>query len=118
MFFDPSSRDLGLLITFTATCNGVSEGLRLISLFDKDYQKLWKPLDVRIYHDQEKDQVVHVEWSDAPVAHFCASYRGRTGVMRIEYTLEIDPSNSEAPLKNQVFLLRFYEYFMKRGFKF
>jgi hypothetical protein len=28
-----------------------------LSLFDKDYQKLWKPVDVRVYHDTEHEQV-------------------------------------------------------------
>ena len=28
--------------------NGVAEGLRILTLFDKEYQKLWKPLDVKI----------------------------------------------------------------------
>ena len=43
---------------FKSSRNGVAETLRLLSLFDKEYQKLWKPLDVRIFHDSEKEQVL------------------------------------------------------------
>ncbi len=51
LYFDCESRDLPLLITLLGTRNGVAETLRLLSLFDKDYQKLWKPLEVRIFHE-------------------------------------------------------------------
>jgi hypothetical protein len=37
--------------------NGVAETLRLLSLFDKDYQKLWKPLDVRVSRDADHEDV-------------------------------------------------------------
>jgi len=57
LYFDIESRDLPLLITLIGTRNGVAETLRLLSLFDKDYQKLWKPVDVRVYHDTEHEQV-------------------------------------------------------------
>ena len=48
MYFDPKSKDLPLLITLLGTRHGVAETLRLLSLFDKDYQKLWKPIDYQI----------------------------------------------------------------------
>ena len=57
LYFDDESRDLPLLITLLGTRHGVAETLRLLSLFDKDYQKLWKPLDVRVYHDAVDEQV-------------------------------------------------------------
>lgn len=99
VFFDKKSPDLGLLINLIATVNGFAEGLRFVSLFDHDYQKLWKPIDTDIYHD-EKRQVVIVEWNDAPMAQFCSHYSARACKMLIEYTLEINPNNSEAPIKN------------------
>ena len=78
-----------------------------MALFDKDYQKLWKPLQINVYHDEKEDQVVHVEWNDAPIAAFINNYRGRTGPMRVEYTLEISPPCSEAPLKSHVYRRHF-----------
>ena len=59
LYFDCESRDLPLLITLLGSRNGVAETLRLLSLFDKDYQKLWKPLDVRVFHDTEQEQVTN-----------------------------------------------------------
>ncbi len=103
VYLDEHSRDLGLLITLLAACNGVAEGLRLVAIFDKDYQKLWRPQDMRVRHDEVQEGVVHVEWGDAPVAPFIHNFRGRTGHMRVEYTLEAVPPTAEAPLKNHVY---------------
>ena len=87
-FFDvyqnPKSPDFGLLITMLATKNGVAEGLRILALFDNEYQKLWKPLTLTIYHgtsENSKDNcfpqemnAVTVKWTDAPIAPFIDSY--------------------------------------------
>ena len=93
------------LITLLAACNGVSEGLRLVAIFDKEYQRLWRPLDVRVRvrHDDYQEQVVHVDWGDAPLAEFINDFRGRTGHMRVEYTLEVVPPAPEAPYKNHLY---------------
>ena len=39
---------MSTLIQLLALRNGVSEGLRILTMFDKEYQKLWKPLEVRV----------------------------------------------------------------------
>ena len=97
-------RDLGLLITLLATKNGVSEGLRILSFFDKEYQRLWKPTNVSVTRDEQEKSSVCVGWDDAPIASFIHNYRGRTKKMRIEYTVEFIPNSEvEVPLKNQVF---------------
>ena len=49
------SRDLGLLITLLACRHGIAEGLRFISIFDKDYQNLWKPVDMRVKQDPDRE---------------------------------------------------------------
>ncbi|XP_059092608.1 uncharacterized protein LOC131887897 isoform X2 [Tigriopus californicus] len=104
VFFDKNSRDLGLLITLLACSNGVAEGLRLVSLFDKDYQMLWKPVETQISHDPFRDGVILVEWTDAPLAPFVHHRQGQScNKMNVEYTLEIVPPDSEAPLKNRQF---------------
>jgi len=55
MYFDSKSKDLPLLITLLGTKHGVAETLRLLSLFDKDYQKLWKPFDCQISYDKDNE---------------------------------------------------------------
>lgn len=101
VFFDENSRDLGVLIALLACSNGVADGLRLVSLFDKDYQVLWKPVEARISHDPKKEGVICVEWTDAPLAPFVHHRQGYScNKMNVEYTLEIVPSDSEAPLKS------------------
>jgi hypothetical protein len=48
-------------------------------------------------------QDVHIEWSNAPIAKLCNSYRGWAGRMYIEYTLEIVP-NSKEPIKSKKYI--------------
>ena len=99
VYKDPQSPDFGLLVTMLATKNGVAEGLRILSLFDKEYQRLWKPLTLTIYHgtivnefgeDESKStsvekpsntdaayqevNAVTVKWTDAPIAPFIDNY--------------------------------------------
>ena len=83
-----------------ATRNGVAEGLRILSMFDNDYQKLWKPATVGIFHgtiankyedkiiescnlnniskpekdSQEEMNAVTIVWTDAPIAPFIDGY--------------------------------------------
>ena len=45
---DDDSPDMSILIQLLAIRNGVAEGLRMLTMFDKEYQKLWKPLEVRV----------------------------------------------------------------------
>ena len=37
------------------------ELLRFISIFDKDYQNLWKPVDMRVNQDPDRDDILSVE---------------------------------------------------------
>jgi len=103
-FFDvyhsKESPDFGLLVTMLATRNGISEGLRILTLFDKEYQKLWKPGAIAIYHgsvpntfgyskesdcngsevarksdvEHQEKNAVTIVWTDAPIAPFIDSY--------------------------------------------
>ena len=83
-----------------ATRNGIAEGLRILTLFDNEYQKLWKPGAIAIYHgsvpdnighkkvsksndlellrknevEEEKNNAVTIVWTDAPIAPFIDSY--------------------------------------------
>ena len=103
VYHNPKSPDFGLLVTMLATRNGIAEGLRILSLFDNDYQKLWKPETVFIYHgtvqkksnnkelecknynslevSSKHDDDAHQEmnavtviWTDAPIAPFIDNY--------------------------------------------
>ena len=103
-FFDvyhsKESPDFGLLVTMLATRNGIAEGLRILTLFDKEYQKLWRPGAIAIYHgsvpnnlcckldsegngselvtknevEQQEKHAVTIVWTDAPIAPFIDSY--------------------------------------------
>ena len=90
----------GLLVTMLATRNGIAEGLRILTLFDKEYQKLWRPGAIAIYHgsvpnnlcckldserngselvtknevEQQEKHAVTIVWTDAPIAPFIDSY--------------------------------------------
>ena len=50
VYHNKESPDFGLLVTMLATRNGIADGLRILTLFDNDYQKLWKPGTIAIYH--------------------------------------------------------------------
>ncbi len=39
VYLDQKSRDLGLLITLLAACNGLAEGLRLVSGIQKTFKE-------------------------------------------------------------------------------
>ena len=107
LFFDSANKDLSLLITLLASSHGPSEGLRFVSFFDKEYQKLWQPIEVRVSHDLDREGVVNVEWEDAPLAPFIESHRGSGKTdrkMRIEYTVEIAPASGvDVPIKNRMY---------------
>lgn len=60
LYFNKEARDLGLLITLLASRNGVSEGLRLLSFFDKDYKILWRPVDTNVTFDPDEAQKVSI----------------------------------------------------------
>ena len=48
VYLDDESPDMSILIQLLAVRNGVAEGLRMLTMFDKEYQKLWKPLEVKV----------------------------------------------------------------------
>lgn len=129
-FFDlynnPRGPDFGILIKMLAARNGIAEGLRILSLFDNEYQKLWKPLDVQIFHRTMSDEqnisedisaklplsgtlsgksAITIRWSDAPIAYFVHTYKAcPPGPLRVEYTVEVVPNWAvEAPLKSHLF---------------
>ena len=83
-------------------------------MFDKEYQKLWRPLDINIsfgsisnaynrFDDPHEICAVTVQWSDAPIASFINNYKcGKP--MRIEYTVEMVPNTTaENPLKSHLY---------------
>jgi hypothetical protein len=71
VYLSRSSPDLGLLITMLAHSHGVAEGLRLVAFFDKEFQRLWKPLAFSVVCEAD---AVRVEWDDAPLAPFIHDY--------------------------------------------
>jgi len=100
-FFNEAGPDLGLLLSLMASSNGVADGLRMLALFDKEYQQLWKPLGVDVTPDVRRDKVVNVEWDDAPMAPFIADYghgRATMGRMRVEYTVDL-PLATDDPMR-------------------
>ena len=109
VYHNPKSPDFGLLVTMLATRNGVAEGLRILSMFDNDYQKLWKPATVGIFHgtiankyedkiiecgnlnnvskpendSQEEMNAVTIVWTDAPIAPFIDGYNHKCNYAKL-----------------------------------
>jgi len=117
MYYDKKGQDFSLLMQLLAEqSSGLAQAFRILCVFDKHFQRLWKPRDNKVIvqrplintftldpQDKEsksniKDQIpksVIVLWNDAEIFPYI-----RTKIKDIlEYTVEISPP-TEAPIKN------------------
>jgi len=110
LYFDKSSRDFGLLMDLLAESSGIVQSLRILAMFDKQFQKLWNTTDVQI-HMERKDDLEHlfdeenpeseetsivVTWNDCDMAEYFCQHNPST---ILEYTVEITPE-TEIPIKS------------------
>ena len=123
MYFNEKGRDFRLLMNLLGETAGLAQSFRLLSLFDKHFQRQWRPKDVKVivedsgfknpFEDDEKDDTftqlkwdenekkhkcLFVQWNDASIADFM-NRAARNSLF--EYTVEISPSSHvEAPVKS------------------
>merc|ERR1719362_2305839 len=81
VYFDRRHKDLKLLLNLLAETSGLPESFRILTLFDKKFQSLWKPQNLRfeeyetvIPSQKTKSHAIVVRWNDAPIGHFLAHY--------------------------------------------
>lgn len=124
LYFDKKSKDFGLLMDLLAEASGLVQSLRILSMFDRGFQKLWNAANVRIHVDQqmlksdkigaagveeeegrEEDVSIIVSWDDCDMAdYFCQNNPSTV----MEYTAEISPE-TEIPIKS-------FQYYKSLGF--
>jgi len=112
LYFDKKSMDFGLLMDLLAEASGIVQSLRILSMFDRQFQNLWNASDVQISIDQydqlrdpgqeasdhegEGSLSILVTWGDCDMAdYFCRHNPGTV----LEYTAEIAP-DTEIPIKS------------------
>merc|ERR1719323_2634797 len=108
VYFDRRHKDLKLLLNLLAETSGLPESFRILTLFDKKFQTLWKPQNLRfeeyetvIPNNKIKSHSIIVRWNDAPIGHFLANYDSS---LSFEYTIDINPGPStELGLKSVLF---------------
>lgn len=95
VYFDRRHKDLKLLLNLLAETSGLPESFRILTLFDKKFQSLWKPQNLRfeeyetvIPNQKVKSHSIIVRWNDAPIGHFLANYDKS---LSFEYTIDITP---------------------------
>ncbi|XP_071748623.1 uncharacterized protein [Lepeophtheirus salmonis] len=95
VYFDRRHKDLKLLLNLLAETSGLPESFRILTLFDKKFQSLWKPQNLRIEEYEtvisngEKTLNINIKWNDAPIGHFLTNYDSS---LSFEYTVDISPS--------------------------
>ena len=96
VYFDRRHKDLKLLLNLLAETSGLPESFRILTLFDKKFQSLWKPQNIRFEEYETvlpgqkiKSHSIIVRWNDAPISHFLANYDSS---LSFEYTIDINPS--------------------------
>ena len=96
MYFDRRHKDLKLLLNLLAETSGLPESFRILTLFDKKFQSLWKPQNLRFEEYETvlpnrtvKSRSIIVRWNDAPIGHFLTNYNG---ALAFEYTIDITPT--------------------------
>jgi hypothetical protein len=113
MYYDKRSRDFALLMDLLGESSGLVQPLRILAMFDKHFQALWRPRELRIHVDREQEAAdfllagetgeggeaevsILVTWEDCAMADYMVS----SGLARVlEYTLEIQPE-TEVPIKS------------------
>ncbi|XP_023339347.1 uncharacterized protein LOC111709704 isoform X2 [Eurytemora carolleeae] len=103
MYFDKKSRDFSLLMDLLAESSGIVQSLRILCLFDRQFQKMWDPTSIQILEQtdylgsgDEKTTSINVSWSDC---HFADYAKKKLGNKVLEYTVEIQPE-TEASIKS------------------
>ena len=48
MYFDPKGRDFKLLLNLLAETAGLAHSFRILTVFDKHFQRLWRATDVKV----------------------------------------------------------------------
>ena len=108
VYFDPRHKDLKLLLNLLAETSGLPESFRILTLFDKKFQSLWKPQNLRFEEYETvlpnrtvKSRSIIVRWNDAPIGHFLTTYNRN---LAFEYTIDISPTpDNEFGLKSVLF---------------
>ena len=106
LYFDKRSRDFGLLMDLLAEASGIVQSLRILSMFDRQFQKLWSAANVEIHLDQRlkvaevdpesgegEDSSIIVSWGDCLMADYFTHHNPGTV---LEYTVEISPETEVA----------------------
>ena len=100
VYFDRRHKDLKLLLNLLAETSGLPESFRILTLFDKKFQGLWKPQNLRFEEYETelagggpKAHSIVVRWNDAPIGHFLANYDSS---LSFEYTIDINPAPANA----------------------
>ena len=101
VYFDRRHKDLKLLLNLLAETSGLPESFRILTLFDKKFQSLWKPQNLRFEEYETvipgppqgkglaaKSHSIVVRWNDAPIGHFLTNYDSS---LSFEYTIDINP---------------------------
>ena len=84
-----------------AEASGIVQSLRILSMFDRQFQKLWSAANVEIHLDQRlkvaevdpesgegEDSSIIVSWGDCLMADYFTQHNPGTV---LEYTVEISP---------------------------
>jgi len=92
-----------------AEASGIVQSLRILSMFDRQFQKLWSAAEVEIHLDQRMqvsevelengevgDSSILVSWGDCVMADYFTLHNPGTV---LEYTVEISPE-TEIPIKS------------------
>ena len=60
VYFDHRHKDLKLLLNLLAETSGLPESFRILTLFDKKFQSLWKPQNLRFEEYETVGSVTQV----------------------------------------------------------
>ena len=61
VYFDHRHKDLKLLLNLLAETSGLPESFRILTLFDKKFQSLWKPQNLRFEEYETVGSVTQVQ---------------------------------------------------------
>ena len=92
VYFDHRHKDLKLLLNLLAETSGLPESFRILTLFDKKFQSLWKPQNLRF----EEYETVGIE--GLLVVGFTRTFRDKLFCPRTkpgQKNLKITPMSAE-----------------------
>ena len=64
VYFDHRHKDLKLLLNLLAETSGLPESFRILTLFDKKFQSLWKPQNLRFEEYETVGSVTQVVYRE------------------------------------------------------